>query len=188
MKHRFIILWVILGLFAVLTACAHQGETPLSEVGYPLPDEATNQQESLYELNSGYPPDIVEQQQTEYFVEEIIIPLPEEGQAVVHGRLLSITDEMPYLAPSLYLGSVLKPDSDSEDAPLLTSISIDDDPVALQAIDGNFVFNHVSPGEYGLFLWTPMSAFIIQDAKTGNAVLIDVKPDEIYDLGTVYVP
>ena len=92
MKCRFNILCVILGLVAVLTACEHQGESPLSEGGYPPPVEATNQSESLYDVNAGYPLYNVEQDQIEYFVDEIVIPLPEEGQAVVHGRLISITD------------------------------------------------------------------------------------------------
>jgi hypothetical protein len=50
------------------------------------------------------------------------------------------------------------------------------------------MFTDVPPGNYGLFIWTPVNAFIIEDENSSTPIIIEVKSGETYDLGTIYVP
>lgn len=185
LKHAF----TTLILAIVLVSCKSQTHQMDNVEGYPIEDISTDQSFSNND-DSGYPIEYKssEQEQAEYYVSEIVIPSPEGNLAVVHGTLLTLGDNLPYLAPSLYLGQILKPDDEPESTLILSAISIEEDPIAVQAVDGKFVFIQIPPGEYGLFIWTPMSLFLIEDVETGQPILVDVKPGEILDLGTIHVP
>lgn len=120
--------------------------------------------------------------------ETLIIPNASANSGVVFGMILSLDSKnSPYVAPDLYLGAYLRPDGGDVEAPLLVGISPDEDPKALKAQDGTFVFVDVPPGTYGLFIYTPMSAFLMTDAKTGEYVNIQVEAGQLIDLGTLYV-
>ncbi len=117
------------------------------------------------------------------------IPEPGIGSAVIIGKVLSISaGDLPFLNASLYLGAYIAPNEGGEQSPLLVGISPDNDPLAQRAKDGSFLFTNVPPGPYGLFLYTPMSAFLMTDAKTGEYVNVDVEAGQFIDLGTLYVP
>lgn len=175
-------------LIIVLASCASQDPPINQDHGYPV-DVSEDQTEISFSIDLGYPIDNKTiSQNGEYFVSEVIVPTPLEGFAVVHGKLLTVSDDIPYLAPSLYLGQILRPDNDPESSVILSSLSVEMNPLATQATNGDFVFIDVPLGEYGLFIWTPMSAFLIEDVITNKPIIIDVKEGSVLDLGTIYVP
>lgn len=187
MKNKLHLVFLILVM--VLVSCTSQDQPAIQEDGYPVGKVSDNQSEPLYDFDAGYPMDYESlDHQEEYYVSEIAIPSPQEGLAIVHGILQTLSDDTPYLAPSLYLGQILKSDGDPESSLILSSVSIDEDPLAEQAVDGNFVFVDVPPGKYTLFIWTPMNAFLIEDIQTKKPIIINVEADTILNLGTIYVP
>jgi hypothetical protein len=120
--------------------------------------------------------------------EMLTIPEPKADSAIVTGQVLSISEgDKPFLNASLYLGAYISPNEGGENAPQLVGISPGIDPMAQQAQDGTFVFADVPPGSYGLFIYTPMSAFLMTDAKTGEYVNVKVEAGQLIDLGTLYV-
>ena len=180
MKKRKYHLLIFLVLFAISACTANE---PTSEIADAYPVDATLDPEVL-SGDSGYPIDSPEAE-AHVLPDDLDIPDPSEGTAVVHGKLVSLSGgNEPYIAPALYLGSILS----SERGIFLGSISVDEDPEGLQASNGEFVFTDVPPGNYGLFIWTPVSAFIINDEKTEEPVVLEVLAGETYDLGTIYVP
>ncbi len=180
MKIVNYLLFVFLMLFAISACTAIEPTQEIAE-GYPV--DATMDPE-VFSGDSGYPIDSPEAE-AHVLPDDLDIPDPSEGTAVVHGKLVSLSsDNGPYIAPALYLGSVLS----SENGIFLGSISVDEDPEGLQASNGEFVFTDVPPGNYGLFIWTPVNAFIIKDETTEEPVVLEVVAGETYDLGTIYVP
>lgn len=178
---------IVLLMASVLFACNPQDEAPTDETGYPIDAITNDPSTDMYDAELAYPSAEQQIEQGGFFVPEISIPSPQEGLAVVHGILLTSSDQLPYLAPSLYLGQMMELDDEADSSMILSSLSIEDDPMAIQAVDGAFVFSDILPGEYALFLWTPMSLFQIEDAETGEPVIFEVKADEVYDLGPIYI-
>ena len=174
----------LLFIFLMLTAfSACTVNEPTQEIADAYPVDATIDPEVL-SGDSGYPidPSIAE---APVLPNELEIPAPSDNTATVHGKLVSLSDgNEPYIAPTLYLGSILS----SENGIFLGSISVDEDPEGQQASNGQFLFTDVPPGNYGLFIWTPVNAFIINDEKTKEPVVLEVFAGETYDLGTIYVP
>ncbi|MCJ7695594.1 MAG: hypothetical protein MUO40_09220 [Anaerolineaceae bacterium] len=119
---------------------------------------------------------------------KVDVPEPAAGLGVIFGKVLSISEgDKPFLNASLYLGSYIAPNEGGDNSPLLVGISPDEDPKAEQAQDGSFVFKDVPPGKYGLFLYTPMSAFLMTDAKTGEYINVEVVAGQTINLGILYV-
>jgi hypothetical protein len=187
LKKFFVCLLCIL----ILTACTGQTGNKESSGDYPVLEEKTldeRQDDSIQDF--GYP---IEENNSDNvnLPDTIVIPDPSSESAVVYGRLLSISqNNSPYIAPSLFLGQIISSENgdEKEDEIFLGSISIEDDPQAKQAKNGTFVFTEVPPGSYGLFIWTPVSAFIVEDEDTGKPIILDVQSAEIYDLGNIFVP
>jgi len=189
MKYKRLLLILILVIVNAIVSCSSQEQQLEQGEGYPIADVTTTDSD-LYNTDSGYPIEYQssEQDQDFFYVSEITIPSPQEDLAVVYGTLLIVDDDLPYLAPSLYLGQILKPDDDPESTLILSSVSIEEDPIAKQSVDGVFVFVDVPPGQYGLFIWTPMSLFLIEDVETDQPIIFEVESGESLDLGTIYVP
>lgn len=178
----------ILVFMFFISSCIKQQAIFETETAYPIDKTQVNPLESGMLGDTAYPLDDFIENQEGYYLTTLTIPTPRMETGVVHGKLIALNDDQPYLAPSLYLGLVLEPDNQSEGAPILTSVSIDDDPIAEQALDGTFLFRDVQPGKYGLIFWTPMSVFLVEDEKTGVPVFVDVEAGQAYDLGTIYLP
>jgi hypothetical protein len=49
------------------------------------------------------------------------------------------------------------------------------------------MFTDIEPGEYRLFLWSPMSLVLIKDVVTSEEIVIFVTAGEITDLGDVVI-
>lgn len=50
---------------------------------------------------------------------------------------------------------------------------------------GHFVINNVPPGDYGIIVDWGKSAFMLNDPKTGNGIVITVKANAVTDIGTL---
>lgn len=187
-------LWLITLAFLILSAAAcspdQPTEAPLEiQTGYPAESGAYPPPDYVGDIDSGYPIDTDLDAVSDYYVDEITLPAPGENTGVVYGTLITVSgDNTPYLAPTLFLGTFLTAEGSEEDAPMLGSLSVEEDPKAIQAVTGEFLFDLVPPGKYGLFVWSPASAFILEDANTGQSVFIEVRAGETVDLGTIYVP
>ena len=177
---------LLLTLFAISSCTTNELATETEDTGaYPVDGNVeTTLDPDIFSTDVGYPVDD-SATQTHTMPDDIDIPAPSEGTAVVHGELISLSAESsPYIAPALYLGTLMT----SENGAFLGSISVDEDPEGQQASNGKFVFTDVPPGNYGLFIWTPVNAFIIKDEKTAEPIVLEVTAGQTYDLGTIYVP
>jgi hypothetical protein len=186
MKKYLYLSILMLMIFVISSCTTNELATETEDTGaYPVDGNplATLDPE-IYAADAGYPiEDSTSQAHT--MPDDLDIPAASEGTAVVHGELISLSAEnSPYIAPALYLGSLLT----SENGAYLGTISVDEDPEGLQASNGKFVFTDVPPGNYGLFIWTPVNAFIIKDEKTTEPIILEVTAGQTYDLGTIYVP
>jgi hypothetical protein len=188
---------LIISLFA-LSACSSNTLTPEAEkqpteevINTEISNAYPESEVPLVEVtgDTGYPID--EAEIKDYYEEyplSVEIQTPTSDKGVVTGRLVTSANQEPYLAPALYLGNYLQPEEDREDIPQAISIATETDPKAIQAQDGTFVFSNVEPGEYALFIWTPMSLILVSDLDNfqGEKIII-VTAGEILDLGTINI-
>lgn len=120
------------------------------------------------------------------FPQAVNVPEPKEGLGVVTGRLIELSTNQPYLAPTLILGTLVFA-SDPNAAPPLVGYSEETDPKATQDLSGKFIFTDIKPGSYGIVVWTPGSHTLVNDSQ-GNTVQVTVEAGKVVDLGNVYVP
>ncbi|HSB65156.1 MAG TPA: hypothetical protein VLD65_01180, partial [Anaerolineales bacterium] len=136
---------------------------------YPAPDSGT----SAADL---YP---------QYFVDQLVVPSPGEGKAIITGQLLIDGDTSKPLITILYL-SVVTPNSDPNKPPVV-NLKIDSDPIATQEIKtGKFVFSDVIPGQYALVIWSTSNFSVIEN-NAGDKLIIEPHANEVTDLGIIPV-
>lgn len=91
---------------------------------------------------------------------------------------LQVGNEIP-----LQIGEVLY---DTEGIPRFHSIDTENDPVVWTDQSGHFVFLDVEPATYGLYLVIPsFDSFLLTEHEEPLALMIDVKANEITDLGDI---
>ena len=155
---------------------------PTNELNYP---DITNETGFGYPITNDETPDTFKS-----FPNTLEIPLPNDSSGIVTGKLIIESTNEPFLAPALYLGKIISiNDANGIRTPVLLGISTDTDPKASQAKDGVFLFLSVEPGEYNLFIWSPMNLFPVDYYSTSegrNGII--VKPGELTDLGTIIIP
>lgn len=159
-------------------------ETPIVPVGYPYPFPVTST-EFVYTPAPGYPSPPV----TPFYSElpdSLEIPAPSPDTGVVVGQLLTPgPGGQPYYA-TLYLAHTIE--ASEEGYPPIISFSEVENPVAQQDKSGKFLFVDISPGEYALAIWSPISSTIIQDPDTGDYLVFEVKAGDVTDLGVISIP
>ena len=123
-----------------------------------------------------------------FYPDQITIPKSSTNEGIVIGRFVGRQDHTtPYMAPTIFLGKAIE--SNLADYPPIISLDVDNDPKAIQDNKGNFVFEKIEPGTYGLVIWSPFSQTLIQDPKMeGFPFILYVKSGEVLDLGTIEVP
>ena len=189
-KYTLSLCIVCLTASMVLFGCAPQQETETTqspaelETSYPL--DQPQERPTIDYSDQGYP--VEEQGSSSEYVDSLTIPTPDETSAVVLGQLIEQATNAPYLAPGLYLGALINTDPDDPELPSVFSISTDNDPKAVQALDGAFVFSEVPPGQYALVIWSPMSLNLVKNPATSQELLIEVAAGETLDLGTIVIP
>jgi hypothetical protein len=204
MKHKQHKFGILLILLLLVSACSEAADNTPSqsteielEVEYPV--DATDSPESSdsaypypesttdYSVDSAYPSGGNAPEDITYPL-TIEVPEPQGETGVITGKILTLSTKEPYLAPGLYLGEYIEPNEEMENAPMLVGISPGVDPKAVQAQDGVFVFSDIEPGEYALFLWSPINIMPITDAATNEEISVTVEAGKITDLGIIYVP
>jgi hypothetical protein len=139
----------------------------------------------VYTPDPGYPSPLV----TPFFAdlpESLEIPEPSSDTGIIIGQLLTPgPGGQPYYA-TLYLAQTIE--ASEEGYPPIISFSEAENPVAQQDKSGKFLFVDISPGEYALAIWSPISSTIVQDPDTGDYLVFEVKAGEITDLGVISIP
>lgn len=112
------------------------------------------------------------------------VPTPAPGLGVVHGSIESVSPETRmYLAGEIYLAP--QKHTEGETSLPLIRLEVGKDPKATLRNEANeFAIVDVPPGEYGLVLHTPINDYIITD-ESGGFRIIDVKADQVMDLGVI---
>lgn len=114
----------------------------------------------------------------------LTLPAPASGLATIGGVLI---DEDTRQAPPeslLYLGRMNYTDQGFP----AVSLNRQEDPVAVLAPDGKFVFQDVEPAEYALVFFTPDYSFLVEDGDTELSLIFSVTADETLDLGLIEMP
>jgi hypothetical protein len=107
------------------------------------------------------------------------IPTPVPGQGVVTGVLIDQRTGQSAVKTILYL----EPSWEHDVPPLLYG-PLNNQPKTTSLEGGQFIITNVPPGEYILALYSPIDILFYQQPD-GSAVLVQVKPGEVNDLGKV---
>lgn len=152
-------------------------------IPYPIITPTQFSENSAYpEPGGGTSPSNID---SKYLVDQLTVEKPGNGNGAVTGQLLDGGDEtQPYLT-TLYLASTTS--ANSADQQPVVNFSIKNDPIATEEIStGRFLFTDITPGQYALVVSTGAETFIILDGS-GKTLLLDVKSNEITDLGVIPV-
>jgi hypothetical protein len=188
--RKYFVLFSLLIILVSITSCTENTPSPTANVNiieepYPV---STPDYSSLPGEEAGYPVSDQGGELKDYYPEELVIPEPGPQTGIVIGRMLLNGTNEPYLAPGIYLGKeISNKDASDDSVPAVISISPSSDPLAIQSQDGSFMFTDIEPGEYRLFLWSPMSLVLIKDVVTSEEIVIFVTAGEITDLGDVVI-
>lgn len=146
-----------------------------------VPGESTNN--NVSEPQSRVYPGIDHPDFSEY-AETIEVPEVTKDKGIVTGILLDSEERKPYIT-TLLLGKIVY--ASDPVAPPLIEYSLDTSPIAKMSKQGFFVFDKVDPGEYGIVIWSPVNAVLLEDPATGEFLQVSVVAGQITDLGTVFV-
>lgn len=109
---------------------------------------------------------------------------PQSGKANLRGHIE--TRETNVLLGELFLAKAV-----STSNPEIDLLELDETTAPRAQIDratGNFIFINVEPGKYGLIAWEPLNSITISDPKSGGTLFIELMPNQITDIGTLYYP
>jgi len=177
---------VLILLAALLGACRAVSSSPQTqEPNEPTavntyPGVATEPGE-----NQAYPIGKEPPTQEDFFPESIEIPTPSKDSGVVTGKLLIEGSREAYLGANLVLGETVE--ADQPGYPPLVGFSEEDDPKAVIAKDGSFLFANVPAGKYGLVMTNPLTTNLIDNPETGESLIITVVAGTVTDLGELFV-
>jgi hypothetical protein len=187
--RKSLVILLLLICWILITSCTEKipmSTLDINNIASPYPI-STSDYSSLSE-ETGYPVSDQGKELKDYYPEQLEIPQPDDQTGIVIGRLLDNASGEPYLAPGVYLGKEISNKNKSNSSvPSVISLSPSSDPLATQAQDGSFLFTDIEPGEYRLFLWSPMSLVLVKDLKTSEEIIIFVSAGEITDLGDIFI-
>ncbi|MEM4234887.1 MAG: carboxypeptidase-like regulatory domain-containing protein [Candidatus Methanomethylicaceae archaeon] len=112
------------------------------------------------------------------------IPKPEMGTSIILGVLKVEHTNQPMSGVELFLANHI---GSTTDTPLY-NLEPDSAPHAIVDSRGQFVFKNVKPGRYTIVVWNPFNSFLLRDPQTGFEFVIEVQPDQVYNIGTFYEP
>jgi len=129
------------------------------------------------------------QEATQEPVSSIEIPAPEEGFAVVYGRIIeSETGEAPNNA--IFLARNIT--ADNADLPAYFSFSYTSSPRGAMDENGFFVFKNVPEDQYAILLFEPGgNHHLIENGKIDDErdyLWVNAVANETLDMGTIVVP
>ena len=112
------------------------------------------------------------------------LPAPSEGLATFGGKIVNQRTNKAPEESIVYLGDILYTDTGLPVIRLDRQIA----PFAILEESGEFVFKDVFPAEYSVVFFTPDASFPIDDADTGQTLILNLEPNDIVDLGLVEIP
>jgi len=116
-------------------------------------------------------------------VESLPLSSPSPGLAVVRGMIVDSQTQQVPLEGVVYLGNVASMDTGKP----VIRLDRETAPFAIPAKSGEFVFQNVIPGEYGLVLYTPDFSFLVDDPQGEGSLIFTVVPDQVLDVGRIKV-
>lgn len=121
--------------------------------------------------------------------EPLVIPQPASDQVgVIHGVLQRITESNPrepIAGGILFLGVLINRENGD---PIMVELDKNIAPYAQSNVFGEFAFNNVPPGRYGLMYETAEGAVLLNNPTTGADMIIEVIGGKILDLGEMAYP
>jgi hypothetical protein len=106
---------------------------------------------------------------------------PSSDSAIIGGVLLEKSTGKPPVEGTLYLAEI----AIMTNGKPVAQIDRKNDPYAFTAPNGEFVFQDVKPGKYGLVYYTPELNFLLDDPKGSGSLIIDVAAGQVIDVGTI---
>ncbi|MCB0211822.1 MAG: hypothetical protein KDJ52_20955 [Anaerolineae bacterium] len=179
--------WLILMPIMLVTLLSCSTETPTPTEAAPATEEATL--ESVQFVPTPIPEEsspLPTPTPTLGPMPTITIPSPEGDTGVVHGRLLHL-DDQPFADTTVRLGTIVwSPGKEGEDGYVASDRTAS--PQAQTDDWGNFVFENIPPGSYGLAVdnpeFTELTAFVLNDI--GDKILVvEVEAGTVVDLEEV---
>jgi hypothetical protein len=110
------------------------------------------------------------------------LPQPAPGTSIISGILKIENTDQPMVGVELYLAQHI---GVTPDTPIY-KLDLESAPYAITGDNGRFIFEDVPPGRYAIVIWIPFNSFLVRNPTTGSELLIDVEPNRIYDIGTLY--
>lgn len=112
------------------------------------------------------------------------VPQPAPGTGIIVGVIKIEHTDQPMTGVELYLARHI---GSTPDTPMY-SLEPDSAPRATVADNGQFIFKNVPPGRYAIVVWNPFNSFMVRNPATGLELVIDVQPDQVYNVGTLFEP
>ncbi len=120
-------------------------------------------------------------------VSKLVIPTPEPGAAVIHGRFQPTTEDGKVLLTGIVYAATVETSQGPTPMPFL-KINFDIDPrSSIDPATGEFAIANIKPGQYGILVHTPIRDFAVND-DSNHTRLITVTAGQSLDLGTVMLP
>jgi len=110
------------------------------------------------------------------------IPQPAPGTGVIVGMLKLEHTNQPMVGIELYLAQHI---GATQDTPIY-KLDPNSAPHAITGYDGRFVFKDIPPGRYAIVVWNPFNSFLVRNPATGSELVIEVGPDQVYDVGILF--
>lgn len=108
---------------------------------------------------------------------------PQPGLASLQG-IIEVADTV--LLGELYLATTV-----ATSKPGVEVLELDAERAPRAQIDrstGQFVFQGVAPGMYGIIIWEPMASAPLADPQSGETLFVELKADQIVDVGVLRFP
>lgn len=180
---RFLQLPVLL-LIIFLLGC---GAAETNQTATAVATQTRNQDGSYPAPESAYPaPEIIDNSgiiaaESESSVQ---IPEPAEGLASLGGVFINQRTGQAPAESIVYLGDIVYTDTG------LPVVRLDRQtaPFAILEQNGKFIFRDILPAEYAVVFFTPDVSFPIDDAETGETLILVLQPNDKIDLGVVELP
>lgn len=114
----------------------------------------------------------------------IQLPVSAEGLATLGGVFINQRTGKAPEESIVYLGDIVYTDTG------LPIVQLDRQtaPFAILKENGEFVFKDIFPAEYAVIFFTPDISFPIDDAETGQTLILNLQPDDKIDLGIIELP
>lgn len=180
--HALRIIFLLIPIFLLGCGAAETNQTTAA-----VSTQTSNQDGAYPAPNGAYPaPEIIDNSgliaaESESSVQ---IPEPAEGLTSLGGVFINQRTGQAPAESIVYLGEIVYTDTG------LPVVRLDRQtaPFAILEDNGEFVFRDIVPAEYAVVFFTPDVSFPIDDAETGETLILDLQPNDKIDLGVVELP